>query len=60
MPSRKELEETLRQLQGSQELVEDMIKPMAKLLHAKYEALIDTGFTKEQAFTIILHKGMEW
>ncbi len=56
--NREHLEEMLRLLVNNQELLEATMKPLAQLLHSKYAALIQAGFTKEQALEIIKYRGI--
>lgn len=55
---RKELENALHVLQGSQEVLEEGIKEMNKLLWFRYQDLIRNGFSEVQAFTVILQRGI--
>jgi len=57
--SRTEIEEAVKALIGNREVVEMAFKPLAEMLFAHYKALTEAGFTKEQAFQIILQRGME-
>jgi len=56
---RQEMENLLLHIQGNEEIMESMQLPMARLMFFKYQALIKAGFTEQQAFTIILHRGLE-
>lgn len=56
--NRKELEGYLREIQASAELHSTAMEEQARLLHATYRHLIDAGFTEEEAFKLILYKGI--
>jgi uncharacterized protein YjgD (DUF1641 family) len=56
--NREHLEEMLRTIANNQELLEATMRPLAQLLNTKYVALIEAGFTMEQALEIIKFRGL--
>ena len=59
MPTRKELEQTLKEIRNIKEVFETTQTEMSFFLFTKYESLQKSGFTKEQAFEIILRRGLD-
>ena len=57
--SRAEIEHAVGSLRRNQELLEMGIKPIAQMYFTRYKALLEAGFTEEQAFQLVLHRGME-
>ena len=59
VPTRSEAEEMLKAIQGQQELTEMAMKEMSKLYRVRYSSLVETGLTEEQAFKIVLTRGIQ-
>jgi hypothetical protein len=59
MNSREQSEAVLNDLLANKELLEMGIKPIAGLYWARHVALMDAGFSEQQAFTIVLNRGLE-
>jgi len=57
--ARQEAEDTLRDVQATQELMEQALHIQAAVLHARYKSLQAAGFNPEQAFSIILSRGLD-
>ena len=55
--ARNNMSEGLRKLRASSELTEMATKHMAHMYKIAYQALIDEGFSKDQALTIVVTKG---
>ena len=55
---RTEMEKMMKHLIENQEFLEAAMKPLAQLLYAKHKALVDAGFTREEALVIIQTRGL--
>ena len=58
MDKRSDIEETVKSLRRDKELYEMGINQMDDLLILRYKHLQEVGFTKDEAFKIILEKGI--
>ena len=58
MDKRKELEEMIQDLKGNKELLETGMNEVDSLLILRYRHLQEVGFTQDEAFKIILEKGI--
>lgn len=56
--SRNEMETILNSMRKNKEIFEMQIKEISEMLYCRYQSLQEAGFTKEQAFKIILTRGM--
>lgn len=56
--NRDELEKNINKLRGDVEHNEMMINEMSKLLYYRFISLRNAGFSEEQAFTIVLQRGL--
>lgn len=59
LPTRSKMEANLMNIQSNQELLETAMQPMSCILFSRYEALQRAGFTPDQAFQIILARGLD-
>ena len=55
---RKGLEEGVKAMKANQEILEMGFGEQAKMLKSVYDAYISSGFSEEQAFQLIVHKGI--
>jgi hypothetical protein len=55
---RKEMEEMLQNYRANTEHFEMGTKAMAEMYWMRYKALQDAGFTEQQAFAIIMQRGL--
>ena len=58
MSKRSEIEEAVQTIRRDKELFEMGINQMDDLLILRYKHLQEVGFTKDEAFKIILEKGI--
>lgn len=56
--ARKEMERALDALIASKEIMEMGFVEQAQMLKSLYDSYIKSGFTQEQAFDLIKHKGL--
>ena len=54
-PDPKALREALSDLIEQGEILEEHLREIAKLTRARYEALVESGFTAEQALELCKH-----
>lgn len=55
---RKELEDALRDLQGNKDIHEMQLKELSGYMWNHYNNYINSGFSKEQAFELIVKRGV--
>ena len=56
--NRASMEAALTQARASEEIMESLLLIGSKQLYQRYTGLQEAGFTEEQAFTIILQRGI--
>ena len=56
--TRKEMLEGLKDMDANRHLMEASFDSSSSLLFIRYRSLCKAGFSEEQAFQIVLHKGM--
>lgn len=56
--TRKDLENELKNFSANQEHYEMMMNNLSKMMFMRYKALIEVGFSEQQAFEIIKHRGL--
>jgi len=58
MNQREELAKFLKESRGNIEITEMALKQYSELFFYKYQTLITVGFTEEQAFELVKHRGL--
>jgi len=58
MPDRAHIEKSLKSVLDSQELLEATFKPLSQMLFQKYTALVEAGFSRDEALAIIKERGL--
>lgn len=56
--SREQIEATIKNIVDNQEMLEATFKPLAEMLFQKREALVNAGFTLEEAMQLIAARGL--
>lgn len=55
---RSDMEQAMKILLENQEFLEASMKPLAQLLRCKMTALVEAGFTREEALELIKARGL--
>ena len=55
---RAEMEKALLSIASNQDMIQESARNMARMLHTMYQGYIEAGFSEEQAFQIVLHRGV--
>ena len=56
--ARSEMEANMNVLLDNQEFLEASMKPLAELMHSKLLALIEAGFSREEAMELLKQRGL--